>query len=176
MALVRRRVRPGSRPSASTSFMIRSPRLLPKRRQRLEVIRHPPRLRWTCIRCGNSCRDIGERKRNILLTARDLGRITNETKMEPRRFSISSRTNSPYTKKMRKIGGSCFFLKGTKCTIYNARPLICRFYPFSLVRSENGEVRIGFDPACSGIGKGNYCGNRFYYGLTRLAREELSQE
>lgn len=167
---------PVSRHLASTSLMVHSPRQLSRRVQSEDVIRYPPQLRWVCIRCGNSCHDVGERKRSILLTARDLERITDITLMEPRQYSVASRTGPPYTKMMKKIRGKCLFLQGTECSIYLARPLICRFYPFSLVRSQRGGVRIGFDPACSGIGKGCHRGKRFFHSLARLARGELSQE
>jgi len=160
----------------STSLMFHPPRQRPKQVRSKDAIRYSPRLRWACIRCGNSCRDVGKRKRRILLTARDLARITHITLMEPKQYSVTSRNSPPYTKAMKKVEGKCVFLQGTECIIYEARPLICRFYPFSLVRSPRGEIRIGFDPACSGVRKGDYRGKRFFQDLVDLAREELSQE
>jgi Fe-S-cluster containining protein len=77
---------------------------------------------------------------------------------------------------MRKVDGRCFFLHRSKCSIYKARPLICRFYPFSLDSTKDGEMKIEFDPLCSGIGKGKVRNESFFQGLVRLARTELSKE
>jgi len=75
---------------------------------------------------------------------------------------------------MRKHEGRCTFLRGSRCSIYKARPLICRFYPFFLDRSKEGELKIGYDPACSGVGKGKVRGEKFFEGLAKLAKRELS--
>jgi Fe-S-cluster containining protein len=80
----------------------------------------------------------------------------------------------PYERKMRKIGGRCMFLQGAGCSIYESRPLICRFYPFCLRRAEDGEFRIGFDSACSGIGKGPVRDEEFFRNLLKLAERELA--
>lgn len=136
--------------------------------------RYPPNLRWKCARCANSCRDILGRKRNILLTRKDAERIGNATKLDPRRFSVALHGTFPYERAMRKIDGRCFFLRGSKCSVYKARPLICRFYPFSLDSTQDGEMKINFDPLCSGIGKGKVRDERFFEGLVRFAKTELS--
>lgn len=141
-----------------------------------EVIQYPANLRWKCVRCTNSCRDVSHRKRNILLTAKDTERIEHVTKQKATQFSIASRGCTPYERRMRKIGGRCMFLRGSRCSIYKARPLICRFYPFYLHRSEDGAFQIGFDPACSGIGKGKLLGEEFFLSLVRLARRELPSQ
>lgn len=135
---------------------------------------YPSNLRWRCARCTNSCRDMPGRRRNILLTPWDTKRIVRTTKRQADDFSVLARGHVPYERSMRKIRGRCVFLRGPACSIYRARPLICRFYPFSLDMSESGRVRIGYDPACSGIGSGETRHERFYRGLVRLARRELA--
>ena len=138
-----------------------------------EEVRYPARLRWVCVRCANSCRDIPPRKRNILLTPSDVERITRATKLRAEEFSETSVSHRPYERKMKKLGGSCMFLQGSRCSIYQARPLICRFYPFCLHPSEDGGLEVRFDRACSGIGKGSIRSKMFFHKLVRLARREL---
>jgi len=138
-----------------------------------EMIVYPANLRWTCIRCTRSCQDVAQRKRNILLTANDIKRVTRATRLEPDQFSVGLRGSFPYERRMRKIRGRCAFLQGTRCAIYRERPLICRFYPFHLCRSEDGRLHIGFDSTCSGIGKGKIRDVEFFRSLVRLARKEL---
>jgi hypothetical protein len=137
-------------------------------------IRYPVRLRWVCVRCANSCRDISRHRRNILLAPRDTERISKVTKLGAQEFSVPSHARAPYERQMKKIGGSCMFLEGSNCSIYRARPLICRFYPFSLHPSRDEGFEISYDRACTGIGKGPIRSSRFFQALVRLAQRELT--
>ena len=141
-----------------------------------EGIRYPGHIRWTCIRCGNSCRALPPRRRNILLTDGDIKRIVSANGRESEDFSVPSRARAPYRRRMRKLRGRCIFLEGSRCSIYKARPLICRFYPFSLDVSEERELEIGLDPSCQGVGKGKVRGERFFRDLADLARRELRRQ
>lgn len=141
-----------------------------------QEIRYPVRLRWVCVRCTNSCRDVPPRKRNIVLTRGDVERIAHATRFRAEEFSVPSDVNPPYERKMKKLGGSCRFLRGSRCSIYQARPLICRFYPFSLHPLEDGRLEVRFDSACSGMGKGSIRSKRFFHNLVRLAKRELSPQ
>jgi len=116
-------------------------------------VQYPVHLRWTCVRCTKSCRDLPGRTRNILLAQSDINQITDFTKLTAKEFSASSGGSSPYVRKMRKLGGRCIFLQSSRCSIYRVRPLICRFYPFSLNPVRNNRFEIGFDLSCSGMGK-----------------------
>jgi len=40
----------------------------------------------------------------------------------------------------------CIFLKNNKCSIYQARPLVCRLYP--LVKDDKGNITLGLYPYC----------------------------
>ena len=133
----------------------------------------PAHLRWICVRCTKSCRDLPGRTRNILLAQSDIKRITDCTKLAAREFSVSSRGSFPYIRKMRKLGGRCIFLQESTCSIYRSRPLICRFYPFSLNPVRNNKFEIGFDLSCSGMEKGPYRNERFFRDLVELANKEL---
>jgi Fe-S-cluster containining protein len=139
-------------------------------------VRYPAHLRWICIRCTKSCRDLPGRTRNILLAQGDIKRITDATKLTAKEFSESSRGSFPYVRKMRKLGGRCIFLEDSRCSIYTARPLICRFYPFSLLPTANNIYVIGFDSSCSGMGKGSRRSERFFLGLMGLANKELGSQ
>jgi Fe-S-cluster containining protein len=139
-------------------------------------VRYPAHLRWVCVRCAKSCGDLLGRRRNILLALGDLIRITDATKLTAREFSVSSRGPLPYVRKMRKLGGRCIFLQDSRCSIYGARPLICRFYPFSLRPAGDNAFDIGFDSSCSGIGKGPRRSERFFRSLIRLANRELRSQ
>jgi Fe-S-cluster containining protein len=77
---------------------------------------------------------------------------------------------------MRKLGGRCIFLQESTCSIYRARPLICRFYPFSLNPVRNNKFEIGFDLGCSGMEKGPYRNERFFRDLVELANKELRSQ
>jgi len=136
-------------------------------------VRYPANLTWTCIGCANSCRDLPGRKRNILLVPSDTKRISSATKLTAQEFSLSSPGTVPYDRKMKKHKGKCIFLQGSRCSIYRARPLICRFYPFSLRSLSDGTLEVGFDPSCSGIGKGPSRGEKLFHDLVTLARKEL---
>jgi Fe-S-cluster containining protein len=138
-------------------------------------VRYPANLRWICVRCTNSCRDLLGRRRNILLTPNDIKRITDAAKLTAQEFSISSRSPVPYNRMMKKRGGRCFFLQGSRCSIYGARPLVCRFYPFFLRPAGDDAFEIGFDPSCSGMGKGPQRGERFFHSLLGLAKRELNK-
>jgi len=137
------------------------------------IVDYPLRLRWTCIRCANSCRDVPGHKRNILLTKRDVRRIVEVTGYSQSEFSTAVTNSMPYERRMKMIGGRCVFLEGLECSIYRARPLICRFYPFSLGPSERGGFTVAFDPACSGIGKGTERSRKFFMSLAGHAKREL---
>jgi Fe-S-cluster containining protein len=139
-------------------------------------VQYPDYLRWICIRCTKSCRDLPGRTRSILLTQGDIERIKGVTKLSAREFSVSSRGSFPYVRKMRKPGGKCIFLRDSRCSIYGARPLICRFYPFSLLPIANNMYVIGFDSSCSGMGMGPRRRKRFFLGLVGVANKELRSQ
>ena len=136
-------------------------------------VRYPARVRWVCVRCTDSCSDLPGRTRNVLLAPFDVKRITDATKLAAREFSVSTRAPAPYTRKIGKREGRCIFLRGSTCSIYRVRPLICRFYPFCIRPSGTASLEIGVDLNCSGIGTGPKRGEKFFRHLVELARTEL---
>lgn len=136
-------------------------------------VSYPTRVRWVCVRCTGSCSDLPGRTRNVLLAPFDVERITDATKLTAREFSVLTRAPTPYTRKIRKREGRCIFLRDSTCSIYGARPLICRFYPFCIRPSGTASLEIGVDLNCSGIGTGPKRGEKFFRHLVELVRSEL---
>ncbi|MCL2134740.1 MAG: YkgJ family cysteine cluster protein [Candidatus Bathyarchaeota archaeon] len=48
----------------------------------------------------------------------------------------------PYRFEMKLCSGKCFFLKEDNCSIYNYRPMVCRFYPFELKFDEKQQKYV----------------------------------
>ena len=117
-------------------------------------LRYPENIRFECQRCAKCCGDTSERERNILLLEPEVKQISAVTKLEPAEFLTPSSGTEPYRYAMKKKEGRCIFLKGTDCQIYLHRPLICRFYPFSLkeLGAENYEFKVSGE--CPGVGYG----------------------
>ncbi len=117
-------------------------------------LRYPKNVHFECQRCAKCCGDGSHRGRNILLLESEVSQISNAMGLRPFSFASRSLSVQPYRYRMKKRGGKCVFLDGRACRIYNLRPLICRFYPFSLKRGSNG-YRFEFSEECPGIGLGD---------------------
>ncbi|MGD0328937.1 MAG: YkgJ family cysteine cluster protein [Nitrososphaeria archaeon] len=128
-----------------------------------------PHVTWQCQRCAKCCKDHGERKRRILLTDHDMERIKEASIKE--RFCTIIKNNGPYRYQMILENGSCIFLSSNRCTIYNRRPLICRFYPFSMV--EDGGYIFDVDADCLGVGLGKCATKKVFTKLVKEAKESL---
>ncbi|MFQ6129875.1 MAG: YkgJ family cysteine cluster protein [Candidatus Hadarchaeaceae archaeon] len=115
--------------------------------------RYPKNVHFECQRCAQCCGDSSHRGRNVLLLESEVRQISNETGLRPLSFASYSLSIQPYRYRMKKRNGKCVFLDGKACRIYNIRPLICRFYPFSLKTSDNG-YRFEVSDECPGIGLG----------------------
>jgi Fe-S-cluster containining protein len=83
----------------------------------------------------------------------EVRQISDITGLRPLSFASRSLGIQPYRYRMKKRNGKCVFLDGKACRIYNFRPLICRFYPFSLKRGNNGYM-FEVSEECPGIGLG----------------------
>ncbi len=117
-------------------------------------LRYPKNVHFECQRCAKCCGDGSHRGRNILLLESDVRQISKTTGLRPLSFASRSLSVQPYRYRMKKRSGKCVFLDGKACRIYNLRPLICRFYPFSLKRGNNG-YRLEVSEECPGIGLGD---------------------
>jgi Fe-S-cluster containining protein len=117
---------------------------------------YPKRLRFKCGRCALCCADTKDRKRRILITKIEGQRISKKTQKAFDEFAEKTEdlASAPYIYRMRKTADrKCVFLRDTACTIYRARPIICRFYPFELKSIGNRHV-FAYTRECPCIGKG----------------------
>lgn len=123
-----------------------------------------------CRLCANCCKDSPTRIRRILFTEYDLKRIQRlELKIDF--YHISEHSIGPYFYEMVKKNGSCIFLTDNKCSIYNDRPLICRFYPFTL--NKNTDYVFQADYECEGIGFNKLIKERLFKELIEEAERTL---
>lgn len=71
--------------------------------------------------------------------------------------------------------GKCVFLKDNSCFIYEARPLICRFYPFQLKNIKTDKYAFEYTTECPGIGKGPRLRKRFFEKLFKKSIDLVSE-
>lgn len=130
-------------------------------------LRAPKNVRFECQRCARCCGDTSHRGRNILLLEAEVERISKQKGLRPLSFALPI-SNGRYQYKMKKRNGKCIFLEGKACGIYNIRPIICQFYPFSLNRNNGAHV---FEVAkdCAGIGLGEQISKEYFESLVEKA-------
>ncbi|MBI2570234.1 MAG: YkgJ family cysteine cluster protein [Candidatus Schekmanbacteria bacterium] len=118
---------------------------------------------FTCTRCGNCCRGgagyVFVDRVALKRIARRLGLSTSDF---GRRFlrRVGDRLSL-----LEKANGDCIFWDGG-CTIYEARPLQCRTYPFWSGNLQSPELWTMTAAECPGIGQGE----RFSYAAIELVR------
>jgi len=123
-----------------------------------------PLKKWKCTykSCGALCCKV---RREV--TPTDVRRIIQATGMSPEKFTSISADESrriPFTLKRRR--GNCIFLgEKYECQLHrlNAKPILCRMYPFLLKRVIYAdELIMQIKPAegCPGYGKGPRFGRK----------------
>jgi len=112
----------------------------------------------------------------------DAERISNETLLDIHDFTEDISGFELYIYQMKKTdAGICFFLKNKLCTIYNIRPLICRFYPFPLKNLGNNKYSFSYTTLCKGIGnepnqKKEFFENLFSQFITAVEENSKTHE
>jgi Fe-S-cluster containining protein len=113
-------------------------------------------LRFSCARCSRCCR---HEPGYVFLSRRDLVALAAATGLEEpellRRYCTRVQIGElPRLSLREKPNYDCIFWENGGCTVYEARPLQCRSYPFwaSNVDSEESWERTARD--CPGIGQG----------------------
>lgn len=76
---------------------------------------------------------------------------------------------------MKKRSGRCVFLDGKSCRIYEVRPIICQFYPFSMKKS-NGKYVFGVAADCAGVGLGEPITKERYERMAEKATKFLEKK
>ena len=113
------------------------------------------KVRFNCTHCGHCCTDV-----ICLPTPWDVKRVARMTGESPNKFlefvtadEIGEVEDSDptwlecqgerYLMALRRGKKGCFFLdkKSLYCRIYDARPILCRLYPFKLNETRKGEYK-----------------------------------
>jgi hypothetical protein len=112
------------------------------------------RIGFRCTRCGACCRDDPGEPALVIVGAGEIRKIrsrygySRDEVAQPYPETIRGSHGEIYTLDwaVRHACGQCRFLEGAVCTIYEARPWICRTYPFML---DQGHL---VESSCPGIG------------------------
>jgi Fe-S-cluster containining protein len=82
---------------------------------------------------------------------------------------------APYVYQMKKPQkGKCFFLENNRCSVYESRPLICRFFPFALkFNQDSGKYVFSYTLECPTVNKGKAMAKKDFEELFALANERL---
>jgi len=138
---------------------------------------HPKHVRFRCQRCALCCGDTENRVRQILLLNTEAEHISKKTFRGLDQFAEKVEGSEPYVYMIKKTeDGRCLFLRDRLCSIYEIRPIICRFYPFHL-KNLRGLHVFNYTDECPGIGKGPYL-ERIFFGrmfknFIKLMREDV---
>lgn len=134
-----------------------------------------PQVKFNCTGCAVCCKDSKSRRRKILLLEGEAVEIERLSGLRKKDFSVRSGRPDAYSRRMKKIGGACFFLgKDKRCRIYEKRPLVCMFYPFEL--SEKGEISVSRRKECEGLLEGSRVPRKFFEKLLIEAKRRFSRE
>jgi hypothetical protein len=137
---------------------------------------YPRNVRFKCERCALCCGDARNRVRSILLLKIETDYISRKTSKSPDEFAEKVEGFEPYTYRMKKTNdGKCVFLKDNSCSIYETRPLICRFYPFQLKNIRTDRYAFEYTTECPGIGKGPKVKKRFFERLFKALTELVNK-
>ena len=138
------------------------------------TVQYPDHVRWKCLRCTACCRDTMSHERCIRILDSEVAEICLETGLKVEGFSTSYSDYPPYTRRMKKPDGRCFFLRDGLCSIYAIRPITCVFYPFFLNRIDERGFRFELTPErCSGLGLGREVSRDRFRRLFDLAVRRL---
>ena len=135
----------------------------------------PDNVRFNCNQCGLCCGDTKQKTRHILLLEAEAKTIASQTNLDMTDFLNQINEKFPFCYEMKKTNESkCVFLKENKCTIYELRPLICRFYPFELKFDKEKQMHaFEFTLECPGIGQGKDLRKIDFKKLFYVAQERL---
>jgi uncharacterized protein len=95
---------------------------------------------FACTNCGDCCRGLGEDDSLVMVGRAEARRVAAAADLAldeavvpfPGEVEVRGRACRLGWALARKDGGACRFHDGERCTVYDARPWICRTYPFML--------------------------------------------
>ena len=130
---------------------------------------YPRRIYFSCKKCALCCGDTEHRIRSIFLLKIEANRIAQKTFRDILEFAGKIEGFEPYVYVMKKTDeGRCVFLKNNACTIYQVRPLVCRYYPFEL-NMEHDRYVFAYSNECPAIGKGPRVKKEYFRRLFEMA-------
>lgn len=130
-------------------------------------------LRWACTRCSHCCR---HEEGYVFLSQNDLELLASYHKMPKEHFiltfcrRIKAAPGLEYLSLKETSNRDCFFWK-EGCSVYEARPLQCRSFPFWEGFLRGTETWKSISEYCPGIGSGRIYRRGEIENFLRLERE-----
>jgi Fe-S-cluster containining protein len=138
---------------------------------------YPKNLRFECNRCAKCCGNTKEKNRHIIILETEAQEIQKQTELGIEAFCSEIQDKQPYVFEMKLSEGKCFFLKSDGCSIYDFRPMICRFYPFELKFDETQQTYAFTATAeCPALNQGKRLTQTDFKQLFWLAEKKLLQK
>lgn len=110
-------------------------------------------LHFECQRCGRCCQSRGEYM-YVYLSLPERRRLARHLKLPTHIFTRRYCDTTDGLFHLRAPDNGCLFLTGSRCSVYAARPLQCRTWPFWL---DNMSKNVWFGEVqkeCPGVGAG----------------------
>jgi len=136
-------------------------------------------LRFSCARCSSCCR---HESGFVYLSENDLSRLANEFKMEYTAFiqtwcrwvpfDHGGKRGAERLSLKEKSNFDCIFWNAG-CTVYDARPLQCRTFPFWDLIVSSPKAWEAAGRSCPGINSGEVRAREKIEGFLRMMEEEL---
>jgi Fe-S-cluster containining protein len=103
--------------------------------------------------------------------------IQKQTELDIATFCFEIHDKQPYMFAMKLSYDKCFFLKPDGCSIYNFRPMICRFYPFELKFDETQQTyTFTATPECPALNQGKRLTQTDFKLLFWLAEKKFATQ
>lgn len=134
---------------------------------------YPKNVHFHCTRCAVCCGDTSKRTRHVLLLKDEADAISAAVNEPARVFAVKVVGHGRFAYEMKKEEGGCVFLREKTCLVYDVRPLVCKFYPFSLSTAKSGKHRFQVTLECPGVGSGPELSRIFFGRLLGEARRRL---
>ena len=132
-------------------------------------------IRFKCEGSANCCVSRGSHG-FVFLSKKDLTRLAKFFKISLINFkkSYCEATNKFLHLKEIKKNGECIFLKNKKCSVYKARPIQCRTWPFWPENMNSKTWNRDIINFCPGIGKGAIISKKIIDRLLKI--DEINAE
>ena len=129
---------------------------------------YPKHIRFRCLRCALCCGDTEGKRRSILLLKTEADRISKKTLQRIHGFAAKIEDSESYVYRLKMTDErKCVFLRDASCSVYEIRPIICRFFPFQLKNLGKNRYLFAYTDECPGIGEGSTLEKEFFERLFR---------